>query len=165
MMVAQFQSQVKEWPNRDPLGEPGFEALRNDPDMKNLFFSQAFTTIGGQPNLYTFVANSPLFWADMLGLDLGPVDLWPIIPPKQPKPPWMPPYSIGPVDLNPFKRNPSLTCHFGGRWTGTVSGNPIKGSINGTLSGPILGGTLTISGGNNGGKGGWNAGGSLTWTW
>ncbi len=164
-----YDPNLQRWLNRDPVQDANlFEwvsaYLFGIPIGSSI--SQGDHPQGGiNANAFAFVANSPLFWADMLGLDLGPVNLWPIIPPKQSKPPWMPPYSIGPVDLDPFKRNPSLTCHFGGGWTGTVSGNPIKGGINGTLSGPILGGTLTISGGNNGGKGGWNAGGSLTWTW
>ena len=48
------------WPNRDPLGEPGFELLRG---------KQASAS-AGEPNRYLFVKNSPLQNIDPDGLDL-----------------------------------------------------------------------------------------------
>src|SRR5208282_2115030 len=48
------------WPNRDPLGERGFEVLR-----------QAGVKVmdrwDGDPNLYDFVANGPINWIDPYG--------------------------------------------------------------------------------------------------
>ncbi len=167
-----YDPNLQRWLSRDPVQDANLlewvsAYLFGIPIGSSI--SQGDHPQGGiNANAFAFVANSPLFWADMLGLDLGPVNLWPIIPPKQSKPPWMPPYSIGPADLNPFKRNHSLTCHFGGGWNGTVSGNPLTGAINGTLSGstpPILGGptSITITLGNNGGRGGDNGYIGITW--
>ncbi len=46
------------WPNRDPLGEPGFELTRGKrPDA-----------LGDGPNLYAFVANLPVGRVDFFGL-------------------------------------------------------------------------------------------------
>ena len=46
------------WPNRDPLGEPGFELLQDGtPDV-----------LGDGPNLYCFVENDPIGGYDFLGL-------------------------------------------------------------------------------------------------
>ncbi len=51
------------WPNRDPLGEPGFELLlRRKPSIR-----------GSGANLYLFVRNSPISTVDFLGLDAFPV--------------------------------------------------------------------------------------------
>jgi hypothetical protein len=49
-----------EWPNRDPIGEPGFEVLRN---------GKANVAIGGV-NLYLFVKNNAENYFDPLGLDI-----------------------------------------------------------------------------------------------
>ncbi len=46
------------WPNRDPLGEPGFEALRGG----------EIDLLGDGQNLYQFVKNNPVTWIDLLGL-------------------------------------------------------------------------------------------------
>jgi hypothetical protein len=48
------------WPNRDPIGEPGFEVLRN---------GKANVAIGGV-NLYLFVKNNAENYFDPLGLDI-----------------------------------------------------------------------------------------------
>lgn len=47
------------WPNRDPLGEPGFELLRGGhADL-----------LGDGPNLYAFVGNDAVNEVDALGLN------------------------------------------------------------------------------------------------
>jgi hypothetical protein len=50
---------VARWPNRDPLGEPGFELLRGNRARAVAPFS----------NLYRFVGNYPLNDYDPEGLD------------------------------------------------------------------------------------------------
>jgi len=52
------------WPNRDPLGELGFETLRRG--KPNL--------LGDGPNLYTFVQNDPVDRTDSLGLAMTSID-------------------------------------------------------------------------------------------
>jgi RHS repeat-associated protein len=46
------------WPNRDPMGEPGFEVLRR----------RKSDVLGDGPNLYPFVGNAPVNLFDALGL-------------------------------------------------------------------------------------------------
>ena len=46
------------WPNRDPLGELGFETLRD----------RSPNPLGDDPNLYAFVGNNPIGNTDFLGL-------------------------------------------------------------------------------------------------
>ncbi len=48
----------RKWPNRDPIGESGFELIRRKKPFKNDY-----------PNLYIFVANDPMSRLDPLGLD------------------------------------------------------------------------------------------------
>jgi hypothetical protein len=50
------------WPNRDPLGEPGFEVLRGE---------ESFIE-GDGPNLYQFAVNDPVNEFDVLGLFVPP---------------------------------------------------------------------------------------------
>ena len=50
----------RQWPNRDPLGEPGFEKVRGAKPR----------VLGDGPNLYTFVHNSPVVATDAYGLFL-----------------------------------------------------------------------------------------------
>src|SRR5439155_17885049 len=53
-----YDPNLQRSPNRDPLGEPGFEVLRGgETDLR-----------GDGPNLYQFVRNNPLNWVDLLGL-------------------------------------------------------------------------------------------------
>ena len=53
-----YEPSVQRWPNRDPLGEPGFELLRGgDPDL-----------FGDGPNRYHFVGNNPVNRTDPFGL-------------------------------------------------------------------------------------------------
>ena len=47
-----------EWPNHDPIAEPGFEVLRR---LKSDIF-------GDGPNLYLFVGNAPVYRVDAFGL-------------------------------------------------------------------------------------------------
>lgn len=49
---------IQSWPNRDPIGEAGFEALR----------SRALPIPRLQQNSYWFVGNSPISFVDPLGL-------------------------------------------------------------------------------------------------
>jgi RHS repeat-associated protein len=48
------------WTSRDPIGEPGFEAIRNKP----------LGVQTGAPNLYLFVGNQPLSTIDPYGLKI-----------------------------------------------------------------------------------------------
>ncbi len=62
---------LQRWPNRDPLGEPGFETLRrhNAYRMGRLLAGIAERTEG--PDLYEFVANNPVKLFDSFGLDMN----------------------------------------------------------------------------------------------
>ncbi len=53
-----YKTSTGTWPNHDPIGEPGFEVLRN---------GKANVASGGV-NLYLFVGNDPVLYADNLGL-------------------------------------------------------------------------------------------------
>ena len=53
-----YRADTGRWPNRDPLGEPGFETLRR---------GISFVT-GDGPNLYAFTGNNPVCRYDYLGL-------------------------------------------------------------------------------------------------
>jgi hypothetical protein len=66
-----------EWPNRDPIGEPGFETVRKEMTM----------LLAGGPNRYLFSNNDPNDGLDDMGLsfldDLGNiVDAWKQLPQK-----------------------------------------------------------------------------------
>jgi len=52
-----YDSGTERWPNRDPLGEPGFELLRGR--QPNL--------LDDGPNLYTFTHNNPVNYYDVDG--------------------------------------------------------------------------------------------------
>jgi RHS repeat-associated protein len=54
-----YDPNLQRWPNRDPLGEPGFEVLR----------SGRLDLLGDGPNLYVFVKDNPVNQTDPLGLD------------------------------------------------------------------------------------------------
>jgi RHS repeat-associated protein len=64
-----YDPNLQRWPNRDPLGEFGFEALRLRTD-KFLTYFKSFPMVGGI-NLYGFVSNDPINQEDILGLSTG----------------------------------------------------------------------------------------------
>ncbi len=53
-----YDPNLQRWPNRDPLGEPGFETTRRGRSI----------VLGTGPNLYTFVLNNPVRSIDPEGL-------------------------------------------------------------------------------------------------
>ena len=53
-----YTPETGRWPNRDPLGEPGFEVLRR----------RKSDVFGDGPNLYLFVGNAPVSFIDPFGL-------------------------------------------------------------------------------------------------
>ncbi len=53
-----YDPNLQRWPNRDPLGEPGFESIRH----------VALASLSYAPNLYTFVSNQPSERWDAFGL-------------------------------------------------------------------------------------------------
>jgi RHS repeat-associated protein len=66
---AYYDPGVQRWVNRDPVGDPGFEALRG----------RKPTIVGDGPNLYAFIHNDPLQRTDALGLaraHMCPQKLW-----------------------------------------------------------------------------------------
>jgi len=61
-----------EWPNRDPLGEPGFEVMqRAAPYRAHSLVQGPAERIEG-PNLYEYVRNNPIQYVDPLGLQVPP---------------------------------------------------------------------------------------------
>lgn len=54
---------VADWPNPDPIGEPGFETLRG----------RTPSPLAGGPNRYLFLGNNPVNRVDPLGLDFVPI--------------------------------------------------------------------------------------------
>jgi hypothetical protein len=60
------------WPNRDPLGEPGFEVMqRAAPYRAHSLVQGPAERIEG-PNLYEYVRNNPIQYVDPLGLQVPP---------------------------------------------------------------------------------------------
>lgn len=76
---------LQRWLNRDPLGELGFEAMRNKVPLQMRQFFIA-NELFGQVNRYEYVKNDPIKHWDSLGLMPG-------VPPNYhpPKPPPAPP--------------------------------------------------------------------------
>ena len=62
-------SGLGKWPNRDPMGERGFEILRQHNAYRVLRFVAGIAERAEQPDLYEFVANNPVKFFDSLGLD------------------------------------------------------------------------------------------------
>jgi RHS repeat-associated protein len=58
---AYYDPGVQRWINRDPVGEPGFEAVRG----------QGQAEPAADQNQYVFVGNNPVASADPLGLEYG----------------------------------------------------------------------------------------------
>jgi RHS repeat-associated protein len=61
-----YNSSTGRWPNRDPLGEPGFELVRSVSKSK----------LARAQNLYGFVLINPLNNVDYLGLSSLPASFW-----------------------------------------------------------------------------------------
>jgi RHS repeat-associated protein len=61
-----YDPNLQRWPNKDPLGEPGFEVVRHY--TTDVFRYIAFLLELGQFNLYEFVQNDPVLDYDALGL-------------------------------------------------------------------------------------------------
>ena len=78
-----YKASTGTWPNRDPLGEPGFELLRN-PNRANLYQCSSCKKRAvaktksdvNEPNPYDFVQNAPIEWIDAHGLKLGDGKIW-----------------------------------------------------------------------------------------
>jgi hypothetical protein len=79
------------WPNRDPLGEYGFEAVLDNVATRSLWENQ-FAELSERPNLYEFVENDPEGGVDLAGLALIP-KLFPNPPPSKSS---RPPYHLPP---------------------------------------------------------------------
>jgi RHS repeat-associated protein len=54
-----YEPQIQRWPNRDPLGEPGFEVFRQG----------VINPLGDGPNRYSFLDNDPVNFVDVVGLE------------------------------------------------------------------------------------------------
>jgi hypothetical protein len=70
------------WPNRDPLGEPGFEGLQTGSGVQWVPTLPTGEILQG-PNSYSFVDNQPTINIDALGL----IDIPPQTPPPGPSSP------------------------------------------------------------------------------
>ncbi len=63
-----YDANLQRWPNRDPLGEPGFEVVRRTKPSLVVPFAE----LQEGPDLYLFVGNAPTTDIDPLGLGLAP---------------------------------------------------------------------------------------------
>ncbi len=66
-----YDPNLQRWPNRDPIGEPGFELSRPLRSLKQRH-GPSFPTFGEfkeGPDLYEFVKDSPVCEYDLFGLD------------------------------------------------------------------------------------------------
>ncbi|HEV2320616.1 MAG TPA: RHS repeat-associated core domain-containing protein [Verrucomicrobiae bacterium] len=64
-----YEPSLQRWPNHDPLGERGFQILRQHNAYRVLHFVAGIAERAEQPDLYEFVANNPVKFFDSLGLD------------------------------------------------------------------------------------------------
>jgi RHS repeat-associated protein len=67
-----YEANFQRWLNRDPIGEPGFEAIRRINPLGGIRNGGLQAEITQGPNLYTFVDNSPVNYIDPLGLQVPP---------------------------------------------------------------------------------------------
>ena len=67
--LAFYAPSAQRWLNRDPLGEPGFEAARRHRGTKDSFSLGVAAEVSQGQNLYLFVGNNPVHFFDSLGLD------------------------------------------------------------------------------------------------
>jgi RHS repeat-associated protein len=63
-----YDPNLQRWPNRDPLGEFGFEILRKH-KAKGMRTRTGVAELAMGPDLYEFVHNSPISRIDLRGLD------------------------------------------------------------------------------------------------
>ncbi len=61
-----YDPNLQRWPNRDPIGELGFEAFRSHGAISDTTTAELFEGA----NLYVFVANNPVTYKDLWGLKL-----------------------------------------------------------------------------------------------
>ncbi len=59
----------RQWPNRDPLGEFGFEMLRTHNSHGRVFLTSGIVEVVQGPNIYEFDKNSSISSIDKWGLD------------------------------------------------------------------------------------------------
>ena len=64
-----YDPNLQRWPNRDPLGELGFEIIRKHNAVRTKRIFPEFAELAQGPDLYEFVQNSPVLKADLFGLD------------------------------------------------------------------------------------------------
>jgi len=69
-----YDANLQRWPNRDPIGEKGFETVRHIVSIRSRTFMPPLMGLHG-PNLYEFVANDSISKVDTVGLDWSS-DFW-----------------------------------------------------------------------------------------
>jgi RHS repeat-associated protein len=67
-----YDPNLARWLNRDPIGEPGFEAVRRINPWGGIRSGGLPAELSQGPNLYTFVRNNPANFVDPLGLQIPP---------------------------------------------------------------------------------------------
>jgi RHS repeat-associated protein len=67
-----YDPTLQRWLNRDPIGEPGFEAVRRINPWGGIRSGGLPAELSQGPNLYTFVRNNPANFVDPLGLQIPP---------------------------------------------------------------------------------------------
>ena len=126
-----YDPSLQRWPNRDPLGEPGFELLQRVAPYRTHSHIRIPAELLERPNLYEYVENNPVNDVDVNG-EFGLLEIVGIIliiaiaapyflPPPSHQPALPPP--------PPAPRPPGQTC--------PISGGPLPGQP-GSEDGPPL---------------------------